>query len=812
MSERESRSKRQRTSDVDYRERKRSKREEPSSPEDAGRTSQNSVQKECRKLYQDIKELEDPEDGHLCCELFLQPPSRRQYPDYYESIKYPIALNNIKAKIDKMQYATVDEFKADIELMVSNAKKYNVKESYAYQDAIQIQKLIKGKSTISTKSSKGDAVSEAEYAPAEPVSKSATIKLPALAFGNKQPPPPTDSRIKSIKLKTSVKQPAYTINNLMSAIADKNTKLALEILESDSPINVNELVSVDMFNDTFNWCPLHAAAYYGETKVIKALMAKNANIEVHDTWYEGTPLAWSAFGDRDKAARLMVEKYNANKKAKNIHGQIPLDLVSDRDDPRWAGVLTSAPLPPARPSPSGSDSTKPEPAPVIQRSSEVIPAPPLVPITRHDVPPTQPQYAPVLDGQADPIGLMRDVFKNVRNHTDQYGRLYSEIFEELPDRAQYPEYYKFTQTPLSIHMVEERMSSGYYPNLQAWEVELTTIFQNAMAFAENSSRVHKDAKLLHRLYYRMKERYLSKIGVGPMEERQMMVRPLPPWHGEPIPPRPQVKTSQLDKSTIDAAFGTANMRNSIKNRRYPDGDGIMESYSAPPPAPSTAPYIPQRPPMNPLQLSAQAMPSYSDMPFGVPQYNKPSSNNYRPMQSYTPPAAPAIPVESPMGHPPSMSFQPPPPPPVQQLQQMQAQHFLLDPEVARLFDSPEKRRDVRLLNALKVESDDKSFTQQMDGHYFAHSISIGHQVHTLRIKTDLLPPFKQQTGRIVVQVAYNHRRLQPTEDQSEWIATPLSHGLNVVSITVTIDVTPSSSPVAAQDIEVQTYMLFINRP
>jgi hypothetical protein len=48
--------------------------------------------------------------------------------------------------------------------------------------------------------------------------------------------------------------------------------------------------------------------------------------------------------DRDKAARLMVEKYNANKKAKNIHGQIPLDLVSDRDDPRWAGVLTSAPL------------------------------------------------------------------------------------------------------------------------------------------------------------------------------------------------------------------------------------------------------------------------------------------------------------------------------------------------------------------------------------------------------------------------------------------------------------------------------------
>lgn len=41
-----------------------------------------------------------------------------------------------------MQYTTVDDFKADIELMVSNAKKYNVKESYAYQDAIRIQASI----------------------------------------------------------------------------------------------------------------------------------------------------------------------------------------------------------------------------------------------------------------------------------------------------------------------------------------------------------------------------------------------------------------------------------------------------------------------------------------------------------------------------------------------------------------------------------------------------------------------------------------------------------------------------------------------
>lgn len=41
------------------------------------------------------------------------------------------------------------------------------------------------------------------------------------------------------------------------------------------------------------------------------------------------------------------------------------------------------------------------------------------------------------------------------------------------------------------------MMSRFYPTLQAWEADMTQIFQNAMAFAENSSRVHKDAKLLH---------------------------------------------------------------------------------------------------------------------------------------------------------------------------------------------------------------------------------------------------------------------------------------------------------------------------
>lgn len=185
------------------------------------------------------------------------------------------------------------------------------------------------------------------------------------------------------------------------------------------------------------------------------------------------------------------------------------------------------------------------------------------------------------------------------------------------------------------------------------------------------------------------------MGVGPAEERKMMIRPLPPWHGEPIPPRPNVKTSQLDKSTVDAAFGTANMRSTIKGRRY--GDSDLDTYSASVPAPPPSVFGPPRPSLSAMQMTTppSSMPSYSDMPYGIPQYNKPApTTTFRAPLQFTPPAAPVLPIEAPVLHPAQQAPLPfsSPTLPVQQLQQMQAQQTALDPDVARLFEDSEGRK------------------------------------------------------------------------------------------------------------------------
>lgn len=70
---------------------------------------------------------------------FMKLPPKKRYPDYYVIIKKPIALDVILERIERDEYDDTDALKADLALMTSNAKKYNVKESTIYTDAIKIQ-------------------------------------------------------------------------------------------------------------------------------------------------------------------------------------------------------------------------------------------------------------------------------------------------------------------------------------------------------------------------------------------------------------------------------------------------------------------------------------------------------------------------------------------------------------------------------------------------------------------------------------------------------------------------------------------------
>ncbi|KAJ4290961.1 hypothetical protein N0V90_010157 [Kalmusia sp. IMI 367209] len=80
------------------------------------------------------------EDGYDPTLLFHRKVNKRSLPDYYEVIKEPMALTEIKKKVVKQEYKSFPEFVRDFALIPHNAQVYNRQDSQAYVDALEVKK------------------------------------------------------------------------------------------------------------------------------------------------------------------------------------------------------------------------------------------------------------------------------------------------------------------------------------------------------------------------------------------------------------------------------------------------------------------------------------------------------------------------------------------------------------------------------------------------------------------------------------------------------------------------------------------------
>ena len=90
------------------------------------------------RLYNGVKSFKT-ERGVDISEVFVSLPSKRELPDYYQTISNPISLNMIKKKIKNGDYSTLQNLAEDFELMFNNCKTYNRQESKLWKDAHKLQ-------------------------------------------------------------------------------------------------------------------------------------------------------------------------------------------------------------------------------------------------------------------------------------------------------------------------------------------------------------------------------------------------------------------------------------------------------------------------------------------------------------------------------------------------------------------------------------------------------------------------------------------------------------------------------------------------
>ncbi len=84
--------------------------------------------------------LKDPSTKRRLSDIFLEKPSPEQFPDYYEIIHKPIAINDILRKCRGKLYGAMREYRDDWKLMFANAKTFNGEESWVVKDGIALEK------------------------------------------------------------------------------------------------------------------------------------------------------------------------------------------------------------------------------------------------------------------------------------------------------------------------------------------------------------------------------------------------------------------------------------------------------------------------------------------------------------------------------------------------------------------------------------------------------------------------------------------------------------------------------------------------
>ncbi|KAF4611399.1 hypothetical protein D9613_004170 [Agrocybe pediades] len=85
--------------------------------------------------------------------IFLQPvdPIRDHAPNYFDIIKEPMDLSTMGAKLEEGMYKDRFAFQADFQLMVNNAKLYNLPGSFVHNEAIDLELFFEKQWTIINK-------------------------------------------------------------------------------------------------------------------------------------------------------------------------------------------------------------------------------------------------------------------------------------------------------------------------------------------------------------------------------------------------------------------------------------------------------------------------------------------------------------------------------------------------------------------------------------------------------------------------------------------------------------------------------------
>ncbi|XP_048584024.1 protein polybromo-1 isoform X2 [Nematostella vectensis] len=437
-------------------------------------------------LFNEIYQHTDP-TGRPMVEPFLRLPSRRAYPDYYEVIKKPIALMKIRSQIKSGLYDSLEALETELELCFNNAKTYNEPNSMLYKDAermldhmskkkteivqmmadkgINLDEFLKTKGKA-RKSEASDGASVASPAPHIPVPqvkqmKEMKKKKKVAIDGKEKPKKKKGEEVDPMILKKRMRQLFKAVTNYQDESGRYLSAIFMDLPSSEEYPDYYKVISEPVCLSQIEG-NIRDNKYATEEELLLDFEVMFDNARYYNE--EESQVYQDA---------CLLEKV-LRKKKKSL-GALP-------------PVGTSEGASPA-PAPSGVSSKLPTPTKSGRISSS---------------PGVARKYYQVPSATSELKELCRELFNAVKDCTDGSGRQLCIIFQKLPSRAEYPDYYTLIKKPIDMAKIQSKLNGDQYQTLDDFMADFHLMFDNACKYNEPDSQVYKDSLTLLRSLLRKK--------------------------------------------------------------------------------------------------------------------------------------------------------------------------------------------------------------------------------------------------------------------------------------------------------------------
>ncbi|KAM8868716.1 protein polybromo-1-like isoform 1-T3 [Synchiropus picturatus] len=406
------------------------------------------------QLYEAVRGARNNQ-GQLFSEPFQQLPSRREYPDYYQQIKQPISLQQIRTKMKNGEYENVEQMDADLTLMFENAKRYNMPNSSIYKRAFRLQQILQAKKrdVLRRDDEDGDSILSSDTGSVKRKWYLISLTTVCLTYLLSNPQPLT---FVYFSYKKTVKK------NRMKA-------LYAVVIDAREPGTNRRLCDLFMVKPSKKDYP----DYY--KVILEPMDLKTIDHNIRSGSYATEDSLMEDMKLMFRNAR------HYNEEGSQVYNDADVLEKMLKDKRKELG-----------PQPEEEDVGSPK-----------------LKLRKSGVSPKKSKYLTPLQQK------LNELYDAVRNFTDRRGRRLSTIFLRLPSRSELPDYYATIKRPIDMERVRSHMATGRYHDVESLVEDFILMFNNACIYNEPESLIYRDALVLHRVLLETRKQQEGSEDCGP---------------------------------------------------------------------------------------------------------------------------------------------------------------------------------------------------------------------------------------------------------------------------------------------------------